>query len=202
MSKSDLHGKLAVVTGASDGIGLGLARRLARAGAGAGAEVILPVRNAAKGRAVLETINGKASLRTLDLASLAGVAALADSLLAAGRLGLTSNLAHPGLTSTNLQTSGPTMGGKSSPMGAIFRQLARVGWPVQTVEGGLRPALYAATSPAAKGGRFYAPRGLGQLTGTATEKKVFPSARSEADAARLWDLSAELAHVEFATRGN
>nr|WP_302061261.1 SDR family NAD(P)-dependent oxidoreductase [Streptomyces sp. A3M-1-3] len=36
----DLTGRLAVVTGASDGIGLGLAERLARAGA----EVVLPVR--------------------------------------------------------------------------------------------------------------------------------------------------------------
>ncbi|MEV1069655.1 SDR family NAD(P)-dependent oxidoreductase [Streptomyces sp. NPDC050263] len=44
----DLRGKLAVVTGASDGVGLALAGRLARAGA----EVVLPVRNPAKGAAV------------------------------------------------------------------------------------------------------------------------------------------------------
>jgi NAD(P)-dependent dehydrogenase (short-subunit alcohol dehydrogenase family) len=41
LSVPDLTGKLAVVTGASDGIGLGLAERLARAGA----ELVLPVRN-------------------------------------------------------------------------------------------------------------------------------------------------------------
>ena len=58
----DLHGKLAVVTGGSDGIGLGLAGRLVQAGA----EVILPVRNAAKGAAV-QRIGGTASTRTLDL---------------------------------------------------------------------------------------------------------------------------------------
>ena len=42
----DLTGRLAVVTGGSDGMGVPLARRLAAAGA----EVLLPVRNAAKGR--------------------------------------------------------------------------------------------------------------------------------------------------------
>ena len=43
----DLTGRLAVVTGASDGIGAVIASRLAAAGA----EVIIPVRNQAKGDA-------------------------------------------------------------------------------------------------------------------------------------------------------
>ncbi|WP_440899531.1 SDR family NAD(P)-dependent oxidoreductase, partial [Actinosynnema sp.] len=74
MSETPLTGKLAVVTGASDGIGLGLARRLAALGA----EVVIPVRNAAKGRVALEKIGGASSTRVLDLASLASVADLAD----------------------------------------------------------------------------------------------------------------------------
>ena len=45
----DLSGRRAVVTGASDGLGLGLAARLAAAGA----EVVLPVRNPAKGEAAV-----------------------------------------------------------------------------------------------------------------------------------------------------
>ncbi|MDD7920206.1 SDR family NAD(P)-dependent oxidoreductase [Actinomycetospora callitridis] len=48
----DLTGKRAVATGASDGIGLGIARRLAAAGA----EVILPVRNPRKGQAAIAAI--------------------------------------------------------------------------------------------------------------------------------------------------
>ena len=48
----DLSGKRAVVTGASDGIGLGIAARLAAAGA----EVIMPVRNTRKGEAAVATI--------------------------------------------------------------------------------------------------------------------------------------------------
>jgi NAD(P)-dependent dehydrogenase (short-subunit alcohol dehydrogenase family) len=300
----DLHGKLAVVTGGSDGLGLGIARRLARAGA----EVILPVRNPAKGAAAAASIGGDVSLRTLDLSSLASVAALADTLLAedrpihllinnagvmapptrqvtadgfelqfqtnylghfalvarllpllragrarvttqasiaalsgrmhfddlqgegsytpwrsynqsklatllfgleldrrsrAGGWGLTSNVAHPGFTSTNLQAAGPSMGRtRTSPMRPIFQGLSRLGWPVQTVDRGLLPALYAATSPRAAGGRFYGPRGLGHFTGAAAEQRIYRSGRDDAAAARLWAVSAELAHVGFAVQGH
>ncbi|WAC98815.1 SDR family oxidoreductase [Streptomyces sp. NA13] len=82
----DLSGRRAVVTGASDGLGLGLAARLAQAGA----EVVLPVRNQEKGRAALEEIRRAApgaevSLRELDLSSLASVAALGEALRAEDR---------------------------------------------------------------------------------------------------------------------
>ena len=81
----DLTGKRAVVTGASDGIGLGIATKLAAAGA----DVVLPVRNFAKGEAALATIrqsvpNAKVSLRELDLSSLESVAALGEALNAEG----------------------------------------------------------------------------------------------------------------------
>ena len=46
----DLTGRRAIVTGASDGVGVGIARGLAAAGA----EVILPVRNRAKGERAAE----------------------------------------------------------------------------------------------------------------------------------------------------
>jgi NAD(P)-dependent dehydrogenase (short-subunit alcohol dehydrogenase family) len=77
----DLSGKRAVVTGASDGIGLGLAARLAAAGA----EVIMPVRNRGKGEAAITRIRqttaaADVSLRDLDLTSLDSVAALGESL--------------------------------------------------------------------------------------------------------------------------
>lgn len=80
----DLTGKLAVVTGASasDGVGLGLATRLAAAGA----EVVMPVRNPAKGAAAIARIrerhpHAELSLRDLDLSSLSSIAALADQLI-------------------------------------------------------------------------------------------------------------------------
>ena len=73
------------MTGASDGIGLGIATRLA----GAGAEVLMPVRNRVKGEAAAATIRSRhpaaqIRLETLDLASLSSVHALGARLCAEG----------------------------------------------------------------------------------------------------------------------
>ncbi len=81
----DLHGKRAVVTGASDGIGLRLATHLAAAGA----EVILPVRDTRKGEAAVAQIQaaapgGRCVLQPLDLSSLASIAALSETLIDEG----------------------------------------------------------------------------------------------------------------------
>ena len=263
----DLAGKLAVVTGGSDGVGVGLATRLA----GAGAQVVLPVRNQAKGAAAIDRIRAavpyaRVSLRELDLASLKSVEALAETLddegrpihllinnagvmapatrhttvdgfelqfgtnyvghvaltarllplLRAGRArittmtssaarqgkinwddlqseqkyspvrsygqskladllfaveldrrstaggwGVVSNAAHPGTTLTNLYAAGPDLGReRPSPYAAIMTRLAGWGLFVQGVDQGLQPALYAATSPHAHGGRLYGPDGF------------------------------------------
>ncbi|MBB5775410.1 SDR family oxidoreductase [Nonomuraea jabiensis] len=82
----DLSGKRAVVTGASDGMGLGIATRLAAAGA----EVIMPVRSPRKGEAAIAAIRqavpgANVSLRSLDLSSLDSVAALGEDLRGEGR---------------------------------------------------------------------------------------------------------------------
>ncbi|MEV7805393.1 SDR family oxidoreductase [Microbispora sp. NPDC088329] len=303
-SVPDLTGKVAVVTGGSDGLGLGLAIRLAQAGA----EVVLPVRNSAKGAAAVQKIHSavpKASVSTreLDLASLQSIAALAATLrrearpidilinnagvmapatrqttadglelqfgtnhighvalvarllpllrlrgarvttmsssaarsaaidwadlqserkyspirsygqskLAnllfgleldrrsrAGGWGVVSTVAHPGTTLTNLYASGPNLGRtRSAPYERIMTLLLRWGLFVQTVDAGLQPALYAATSPQAQGGRFYGPDGIGQFTGGPTELPLYRSVRVERDAARLWTVSERLAGVEF-----
>lgn len=81
----DLSGKRAMVTGASDGIGLGIATRLAWAGA----QVVMPVRNPGKGAAAVAKIHEQhpdaaVSLEELDLSSLASVAALGEKLRAEG----------------------------------------------------------------------------------------------------------------------
>lgn len=81
-----LSGQLAVVTGGSDGMGVPLAARLAAAGA----EVVLPVRNEAKGHAAIARIHARVpqarvSLRPLDVSSLESVSRLAATLLDEGR---------------------------------------------------------------------------------------------------------------------
>ncbi|MCO8269298.1 SDR family oxidoreductase [Actinoplanes sp. TRM 88003] len=73
--------KLAVVTGASSGVGLGLATRLAAGGA----ELLLPVRDPAKGEAAVARIraevpDARVTMGALDLASLDSVAAFAGTV--------------------------------------------------------------------------------------------------------------------------
>jgi NAD(P)-dependent dehydrogenase (short-subunit alcohol dehydrogenase family) len=82
----DQSGKLAVITGATGGLGLETALGLA----GAGAEVILAGRNPAKGRdaeALIRQKYKKAKVRfeLADMASLNSINAFSDRMLAAGR---------------------------------------------------------------------------------------------------------------------
>ena len=82
----DQSGRRAVVTGASDGIGVVIARRLAAAGA----EVILPVRNPEKGGRAADRIRevvlgADVKVHRLDLSSFESIATFADALLSEGR---------------------------------------------------------------------------------------------------------------------
>ena len=82
----DLTGKLAVVTGATGGLGLETALGLA----GAAAEVVLVGRNPTKGRDAAALIRARQPaanvwFEQVDLASLASVKAFADEMVAEGR---------------------------------------------------------------------------------------------------------------------
>ncbi len=72
----DLTGRRIIVTGATNGVGLGTAAALARAGA----HVILAVRNTDLGRQRAAEIGGSTSVLHLDLADLASVRAFPDLL--------------------------------------------------------------------------------------------------------------------------
>jgi NAD(P)-dependent dehydrogenase (short-subunit alcohol dehydrogenase family) len=303
----DLSGKLAIITGANSGLGFGLARRLSAAGA----DVVMAIRTKAKGEKAIEEIratvpDAKLTIKSLDLSSLAAVAALGEQLNAEGRpidilinnagvmtpperdttadgfelqfgsnhlghfaltghllpllraakdarvvslsslaartgrmhfddpqfeksyapmsaygqskvavlmfareldrrsreagWGILSNAAHPGLTKTNLQISGPSHG-REKP--ALMQRLYTASWrwaPFlwQEIDDGILPALYAAATPHAQGGAFYGPRGFYEAAGGGvTLAKVSKAASNDADSRRLWELSEQLTGVSY-----
>ncbi|KQQ00035.1 MULTISPECIES: SDR family oxidoreductase [unclassified Rathayibacter] len=293
----DLTGRLAVVTGASDGIGRVIATRLAAAGA----EIVMPVRSAAKGEAAAEAIRraipgATVSTRPLDLSSLRSVTALAESLVQEGRpldllvnnagvmqpphrqvtedglelqfgtnhvghfaltlglmpllgharvvhqtsiaarsgsidwddlngerrydtmrsyvqskiavalfaleldsrsraadWGVTSTLAHPGISPTNLLAAQPGLGRPQQVRGrGLIELLARVG-VAGTVESAAQPALLAAI--AAEGGGFFGPTRL--IGGPAARRDLWAPMRRTDDARRLWEVSESLIGSRF-----
>ncbi|MFZ1178041.1 MAG: SDR family oxidoreductase [Mycobacterium sp.] len=303
----DLSGKLVVVTGANSGLGLGLTRRLSAAGA----DVVMAIRNRAKGEAAIEEIratvpDAKLTIKSLDLSSLAAVAAVGEQLNAEGRpidilinnagvmtpperdttadgfelqfgsnhlghfaltahllpllraakgarvvslsslaarfgkihfqdpqfeksysamsaygqsklavlmfarelnrrsreagWGVMSNAAHPGLTMTNLQVSGPSHG-REKP--ALMERLYKASWrwtPFmwQEIQDGILPALYAAAAPQAQGDAFYGPLGFFEVSGGGVKLARVPArARNDADGQRLWELSEQLTGISY-----
>lgn len=293
---SDLTGRLAVVTGASDGIGTVIAARLAVAGA----EVIMPVRSAAKGEAaaarIRATVEGaQVGIRSLDLSSLDSVAALVAELLEEGRpihllinnaglmrpparqvtadghelqfgtnhlghaaltlgllpvlkqgrarvthqtsvaarrgsldwddldserhydvmkayssskiavglfareldarsraggWGISSNLAHPGISPTNLLAAQPGLGRRhSSPARRVIGLLSRIG-AAGTPQSAAQPALMAAAGPLSGGDEFFGP--VRTMSGPPRRQAFWAPFLDVEAARRLWEVSEEL----------
>ena len=99
------HGRLAIVTGATGGLGYETALALAKAGA----DVIVAGRDARKGQAAIEKIrneapHAQASFEHLDLANLASIAAFSERALSRQSLDILINnagvMALPRRTST------------------------------------------------------------------------------------------------------
>jgi NAD(P)-dependent dehydrogenase (short-subunit alcohol dehydrogenase family) len=118
-----------------------------------------------------------------------------DRRLRATDLPIISVLAHPGWTTTNLQTTGPTC------LMRVFLQ--RVGNPIfgQHADRGALPQLYAATAPGVRGGEFYGPSGFYELRGPPKLVQPHPLARDVGIARMLWEISEELAGVRILSPG-
>lgn len=107
--------------------------------------------------------------------------------------GITSNLSHPGVAPTSLLAARPEMGRERDTVGRrLIKALSARGILVGTVRTAALPALLAATSPDAVGGRLYGPSGLGHMGGAPAAQDLFSRLRSTDDARRVWELSAEL----------
>jgi NAD(P)-dependent dehydrogenase (short-subunit alcohol dehydrogenase family) len=112
--------------------------------------------------------------------------------------GITSNLCHPGVAPTSLLDARPEIGRTTQARGRrLITALSRRGIILGTVESAGLPALYAATSPEARPGHFYGPRGLGHLGGPPAEQKLYSRLRDAQEARRVWEVSEELTKVRF-----
>ncbi|TCP55168.1 NAD(P)-dependent dehydrogenase (short-subunit alcohol dehydrogenase family) [Tamaricihabitans halophyticus] len=112
--------------------------------------------------------------------------------------GITSNLAHPGVAPTGLLAARPEVGRDTDTRSVrLIRALSARGILVGTVHTAQLPALYAATSPVASRGGFYGPRGLGHMGGPPGEQKLYSRLRGHEQAARVWQVSAELTGVPW-----
>ncbi len=107
--------------------------------------------------------------------------------------GITSVAAHPGGTATNLQTTGPRDGRAASA-----RQQKATERFMQSVDQGILPSLYAATSPDATPGGYYGPNGFLEVRGLPAPARLPRGARDAAAPALLWEASERLTGVRYA----
>lgn len=105
--------------------------------------------------------------------------------------GITSLASHPGVSRTNLLITGAGRWSFAGIMRTFFPFLFQP--PAQ----GALPTLYAATSPDAKGGSYYGPDKMGETRGFPSIAKVPAQATDLTVSSKLWEVSQQLAKVEF-----
>lgn len=105
--------------------------------------------------------------------------------------GIMSLASHPGVSRTNLLINGA---GRWSVPG-----MARTFLPFlfQPSAQGALPTLYAATSPHAKGGVYYGPNKMSETRGFPSIAKIPVQAEDLDVSLKLWEISQELAKVNF-----
>ncbi|HEX4008089.1 MAG TPA: oxidoreductase [Acidobacteriaceae bacterium] len=119
-----------------------------------------------------------------------------DRAFAAAPAPAISIVVHPGVSNTNLFASGPGQSGGllAKIVPPIFALIA------QSDAQGSWPTLYGATSPEARGGRFYGPDGFREMRGYPIEIRAEAQAYDEKLAAKLWETSEQLTGVPFPLR--
>ncbi|WP_028923165.1 oxidoreductase [Pseudonocardia acaciae] len=122
-----------------------------------------------------------------------------DRRLRAARAGVLSIGAHPGYSATELQSSGPRMGG-----GGLFGRLNALVTPAvtplmaQPAARGALPALRAAVDPAVTGGEYYGPHLPGEMRGYPVKVAYRRAAHDPGLGTGLWDASVALTSVDYA----
>jgi NAD(P)-dependent dehydrogenase (short-subunit alcohol dehydrogenase family) len=117
----------------------------------------------------------------------------------AGGWGIQSNLSHPGISPTNLLAAQPQLGRPKDTMAVrSIRAMSRLGLLFGTPESAALPAVYAATSPDAKGGLFYGPKGFNHLGGAPAEEPLYSRLADPEDGRKIWELSERSVGVKFA----
>jgi len=112
----------------------------------------------------------------------------------ASDLSLTSVAAHPGYAATDLQESGPAMGGAT--MGSrAFAVLNRT--VAQPAEHGAWPLLMAGTQPGLPGGSYVGPGAMFEQRGRPRLVGMSSAASDPALASRLWEASEAATGVRF-----
>jgi NAD(P)-dependent dehydrogenase (short-subunit alcohol dehydrogenase family) len=105
--------------------------------------------------------------------------------------GITSVAAHPGVARTDLLHNAPgrfsAAGVARSVLWFLFQPAAQGAWP----------GLFAATSPEARGGRYYGPDRLSETRGHPSEAKPPQPALEAHVPCRLWEVSEGLTGVVF-----
>jgi NAD(P)-dependent dehydrogenase (short-subunit alcohol dehydrogenase family) len=113
-----------------------------------------------------------------------------DRRLRAAGSSVKSLAAHPGYSATNLQSNGP-------PKVDALIMLPLNRFFAQSDEMGALPTLYAATVSGLEGGTYIGPDGVGEMRGHPRPVAPSRTARDEALARRLWEVSEELTGVRI-----
>jgi hypothetical protein len=108
--------------------------------------------------------------------------------------GISSVAAHPGLARTDIspRKAGET---RENRMPLLLRLIAP--FLFQSAERGALPLLFAATSLKAQSGGYYGPDASRETRGYPAPAKIPIGAQDKAIANRLWNLSCQMAQIDF-----